>query len=365
MPTYIASPALEKRRAWARDAVAMIEADFNRSADTHLLRVPLPAAPGIALYLKDESTHPTGSLKHRLARSLFLHALCNGWIGPDTPVIEASSGSTAVSEAYFARMLGLRFIAVMPRATSAEKIAQITFYGGECHFVDSAQEMYAASEQLAESLNGHFMDQFTFAERATDWRGNNNIADSIFQQMEREEHPVPRWVVIGAGTGGTSATIGRYVRYRRLATQICLADPVQSVFHQHLKDRSICTAAPPMSCIEGIGRPRCEPSFIPELVDRAEAITDAQSIAAARVLSQRIGRSCGGSTGTNLWVVARLISEMKQRGEQGSIVTLLCDSGERYRSTLMNDEWLGCRGLSIAAETAAVEAFFTSGTLPA
>lgn len=365
MNCYTASPALQRRRQWARDAVAMIEADFNRSADTHLLRVPLPASPGIAVYLKDESTHPTGSLKHRLARSLFLHALCNGWIGPETPVIEASSGSTAVSEAYFARMLNLRFIAVMPRATSAEKIAQIEFYGGECHFVDSAQEMYAASEQLAESLGGHFMDQFTFAERATDWRGNNNIADSIFQQMEREAFPVPRWVVVGAGTGGTSATIGRYVRYRRLATQICLADPVASVFHRHLKDRSICNAPPPMSCIEGIGRPRCEPSFIPELIDRAEAVTDAQSIAAARVLARQIGRVCGGSTGTNFWTVARLVTEMRARGEQGSIITLLCDSGERYRSTLLNDAWLAARGLDLTAETGTMERFFAEGSLAA
>src|SRR6185312_14622409 len=102
-------------RDWMLDAVQVIEADFNRSADTHLLRVPMPGAPTIALYLKDESTHPSDSLKHRLARSLFLYGLCNGWIGPSTTVIEASSGSTAVSEAYFSRMLRLRFIAVMPR----------------------------------------------------------------------------------------------------------------------------------------------------------------------------------------------------------------------------------------------------------
>ena len=181
--------------------------------------------------------------------------------------------------------------------------------------------------------------------------------------MEREEHPVPAWLVVGAGTGGTSATLGRYVRYRRLPTQICLADPVQSVFHQHLKDRSICTAPLPMSCVEGIGRPRCEPSFIPALIDRAEAITDAQSAAAARVLSRHTGKACGGSTGTNFWAVARLVSEMQARGETGSIVTLLCDSGERYRSTLMNDDWLACRELDISAETAALNRFLATGTL--
>src|SRR4051794_4831232 len=68
-------------RAWADEAVGRIEADANRSADTHLHPFPLPEAWGIDLYLKDESVHPTGSLKHRLARSLFLYGLCNGWIG--------------------------------------------------------------------------------------------------------------------------------------------------------------------------------------------------------------------------------------------------------------------------------------------
>src|SRR5262250_2469120 len=123
---------------WVHEAIQRIEADFRRSADTHLVPLPLPgfAARGVDLYLKDESTHPTGSLKHRLARSLFLYALCNGWLHEGTTVVEASSGSTAVSEAYFARLLGLPFIAVMPRSTSARKMAQIAFYGGECHVVD-------------------------------------------------------------------------------------------------------------------------------------------------------------------------------------------------------------------------------------
>ena len=93
-------------RDWLNNALGKIEADYNRSADTHLHKMNIPGTPGIDLYFKDESTHPTGSLKHRLARSLFLYALCNGWITEDTTIIEASSGSTAVSEAYFAKLLG-------------------------------------------------------------------------------------------------------------------------------------------------------------------------------------------------------------------------------------------------------------------
>src|SRR4029077_8405793 len=122
------------------------------------------------------------------ARSLFLYALCNGWIGEYTTVIEASSGSTAGSEAYFAALLGLPFIAVMPSSTSATKIALIESQGGRCHFVAESSQVYAEAEQLAEQTGGHYLDQFTNAERATDWRGNNNIAESIFEQMREEPH---------------------------------------------------------------------------------------------------------------------------------------------------------------------------------
>jgi cysteine synthase len=120
-------------REWANEAVRRVEADANRSADTHLHTFPLLAEWGIDLYLKDESVHPTGSLKHRLARSLFLYGLCNGWITERTTVVDASTGSTAVSEAYFARFLGLPFVAVMPASTSPEKIALIEAEGGSCH----------------------------------------------------------------------------------------------------------------------------------------------------------------------------------------------------------------------------------------
>ena len=348
-------------RAWVDWAIKKIEADVARSADTHLLHIPLPAFPKVALYLKDESTHPTGSLKHRLARSLFLYALCNGWIRPGTTIIEASSGSTAVSEAYFARMLGLRFIAVMPRSTAQEKVREIAFHGGEHHFVDSPAQMYSESARLAETLGGHYMDQFTYAERATDWRGNNNIAESIFSQMACEPCSTPTWIVVGAGTGGTSATIGRYVRYRGLATRIALADPEASVFHRHLADRAIRDVTGPASAIEGVGRPRCEPSFLPDLIDRAYAVSDVASIAAARVLSRRIGRLCGGSTGCNLIACIALVMEMAAAGEAGSVVSLLCDSGERYRSTYFNDDWLAERGFDTNAHEAEVERFFDLG----
>lgn len=333
-------------RAWRVEAIRRIEADFNRSADTHLIRLDLPRHPGITLYLKDESSHPTGSLKHRLARSLFLYALCNGWIGPETCVIEASSGSTAVSEAYFARMLGLRFIAVVPASTATPKLEAIRFHGGEIHAVDDPRTVYDVAHRLARETGGQYLDQFTYAERATDWRGNNNIAESIFAQMTAEAFPIPSWIVCGAGTGGTSATIGRYIAYQRHATRLCVADPVHSVFHRHFMDRATTTPPPGrVSRIEGIGRPRVEPSFIPSVIDRMIAVEDAASIGAMRAVSRRIGRRVGGSTGTNLVAIASLVEEMASQGETGSIVTILCDGGERYGCTYYDDEWLAERGV--------------------
>ncbi|WP_018694414.1 PLP-dependent cysteine synthase family protein [Algicola sagamiensis] len=344
-------------RAWVKQAIRKIEADFQRSADTHLIKLDIPAAPQVTLYLKDESIHPTGSLKHRLARSLFLHALCNGWIKEGTPIIESSSGSTAVSEAYFARLLGLPFIAVVPPTTSKEKIDLISFYGGQCHFA-TGTDIYCEAKRLAKELNGHYMDQFTFAERATDWRGNNNIAESIFDQMKLETHPVPKWVVMSPGTGGTSATIGRFIRYMQFDTQLCVADPEFSVFYDFYQTRDPEITIQECTRIEGIGRPRVEPSFIPDIVDRMEKVPDATSIATIRFLEKVMNRKCGGSTGTNVYTALKLAHEMVAAGESGSIVTLLCDGGERYLDTYYNDAWLQEQSIDITQAMAEVNSLW-------
>lgn len=327
-------------RHWVKHAISEIEADFQRSADTHLIRLCLPQFPGIYLYLKDESTHPTGSLKHRLARSLFLYGLSNGWIKQDTTIIESSSGSTAVSEAYFARLLRLPFIAVMPSCTAKRKVEQIEFYGGRCHFVDHASEIYQVSERLAKDLNGHYMDQFTYAERATDWRGNNNIADSIFRQMQREPTPTPDYIVMSAGTGGTSATLGRYIRYQGYDTKLVVVDPENSVFYDYYYSGDKNQPKRCGSRIEGIGRPRVEPSFIPQVIDEMIRVPDAASIATIQWLETILGRKTGASTGTNVWGALELAKRMRQNGETGSIVTLLCDSGERYLDTYYDKLWV-------------------------
>ena len=337
-------------RGWVDEAVRRIEADSRRSADTHLLRYPLPAPwrdqADVALYLKDESTHITGSLKHRLARSLFLYGLCNGWITQHTTVVEASSGSTAVSEAYFAALLGLPFVAVMPESTSRSKIALIEKVGGRCHFVQTAGDVYAEAQRIADETGGHFVDQFTNSERATDWRGNNNIAESIYRQMEAERHPIPSWIVVGAGTGGTSATIGRFIRYRQHNTGLCVVDPENSAFFPAYAEGRFDTVTGASSRIEGIGRPRVEPSFLPSVIDRMVRVPDSASVAAAHQVSRVLGRRVGPSTGTNVWGAFGLLAEMVANGTGGSVVTLICDSGDRYSDTYYDEAWLAAHDLN-------------------
>ena len=339
----------DANRSWIARAIAKLDEDRDTEVDTPLLRLDLREMPNCRIYIKDETAHPTGSLKHRLARSLFLHALCNGDIREDTTVVEASSGSTAISEAYFANLLGLPFIAVVPRGTATAKRDAIARAGARIHLVEPHEEISVVAARVAREINGHFMDQFTFAERATDWRGNNNIAESLFAQLAQEAHPVPAWIVVGAGTGGTSATIGRYIRYRPNlnATRLCVVDPQGSAFFPYFAtgDREICGGCG--GIIEGIGRARVEPSFMRNVVDQMIAVPDAASIAGARWLEGRLGRRFGPSTGTNIAGALALAADMQSAGQHGSIATLACDAGDRYADTIYDDSWLVSRKIDL------------------
>jgi cysteine synthase A len=353
-------PHHETERHWVHQALTKLAQEAARSADTHLLKLDFPGFDGIDFYFKDEAAHPTGSLKHRLARSLFLYALCNGRLQRGQTVVDASSGSTAISEAWFARLLGLRFIAVMPAATAPGKIRDVQALGGECDLVEDPAQVHARAAEHAARGACH-LDQFGLAERATDWRGNNNIAESIIGQLTQEACPEPAWIVCGAGTGGTSATIGRYLRYRRLPSRLCVAEPSGSGFVHGWRTRAPDARATAPTLIEGIGRPRVEPGFLFDIVDELIEVPDRASIAAAWLLGELFGRRYGGSSGTNFVACLQLASAMRARGERGSIVSLLCDRGERYAETLFDPAWLAARGIDTAAWDAALRATLRDG----
>jgi len=170
---------------------------------------------------------------------------------------------------------------------------------------------------------------------------------------------------MSAGTGGTTATLGRYIRYKRLATRLCVADPEHSAFFEAFSTGNMAATCPRGSGIEGIGRPRVEPSFVPKVIDRMMRVPDEVSLAAMRVLSRRLGRRVGGSTGTNFFALSIIASRMKAAGTRGSLVTLICDSGERYGHTYYSDEWITAQGFNLAPHEQALDAFLDGKTASA
>ena len=204
-------------RTWADDAVRRIEADANRSADTHLHSV--------------SAALPVG---HR--------SVPEGRVGPPDGIAQASTRALAVPvrpvqrldhrgdddrrglERLDGRLRGV--LRALPRPAVRRGHAGLDQpredradrgQGGDVPPGRRRDDRWTTRRTGSRpSADGHFLDQFTYAERATDWRGNNNIAESIFSQMALERHPVPTWIVVGAGTGGTSATIGRYAALRAL-----------------------------------------------------------------------------------------------------------------------------------------------------
>jgi cysteine synthase A len=147
-------------------------------------------------------------------------------------------------------------------------------------------------------------------------------------------------------------------------TRICVADPENSCFFE-----GWTTGDPDVTCdcgsrIEGIGRPRMEPSFVPGAIDRMMKVPDAASIAAVRALEAAIGRKAGGSTGTGLWSALKIVAEMVAEGRTGSVVTLLCDPGDRYLDKYYSDQWLAHQGLDIAPYTRAIGTLLATGVWP-
>jgi cysteine synthase A len=115
------------------------------------------------------------------------------------------------------------------------------------------------------------------------------------------------------------------------------------------------------SRIEGIGRPRVEPSFVGQVIDRMDRIPDAASLAAMRYCTEVLGRAVGGSTGTNLWGALRLVAELRDQDVAGSVVTLLCDGGERYAHTYYDDDWVAAHGIDLAPYTKTLQRFTETG----
>lgn len=146
-----------------------------------------------------------------------------------------------------------------------------------------------------------------------------------------------------------------------MPTRLCVVDVEHSVFYDAYRSGNLDATCTRGSRIEGIGRPRVEPSLIPGVIDHMIRLPDAASIAAMHVLSDRLFRRVGGSTGTNFFGLCWIAADMMREGREGSLVTLICDSGDRYSSTYYDQRWLTDAGLDIDPYRRLLEHFLDTG----
>ncbi|AXX31156.1 pyridoxal-phosphate dependent enzyme [Actinosynnema pretiosum subsp. pretiosum] len=332
---------------WASRALALLDAERLAAVPTPVLRFDLPAGWGVELLLKDESAHPTGTLKHRSARALFRHAIASGQLTESGVAVEATGGTGALAQAHFARLLGVRHVVVVPG-----RHRRVT--GFTPRFFTPPAGVHQEARRLAAELGGHHLDQQSNAARVVDWRGDD-LAGELFAQVGE-----PDWVVVGAGTRATSASLGRHVRERGLRTGLAVVDPEHSAHFPGWVTGAPDYATGMPSRIEGIGRPAMGPGFLPGVADLVIPVPDAASVAGARLVRARTGLAVGGSTGTNLWGALHLVARLRERGG-GRVVTLVCDAAERHLATYHDDGWARDKSLLPGAHAAVLEEFLAGG----
>ncbi|MFE9822222.1 PLP-dependent cysteine synthase family protein [Streptomyces sp. NPDC005791] len=351
----------ERDRAWVSRAIELLLADRADEPPTPLRAFPLAGPPGAALYLKDESRRPTGSLKHGPARDLLLDALRAGEIGPGTALFEATSGNMAVAQAHFARLLGLPYTAVVPGRTGTAKRRRIEAQGGICHPFDPPLAVYGKARSLAEEAGGHCVDHLERVGDAVDWSGPTSLGAQILSDTENAGEPAPAWIVVGVGSGATSAAVGRYLRMRGVGTKLAVVDPENSAyFAGWAADFPGYTTGMP-SRIEGIGRPRMEPAFDPSVIDLVIPVPDVASVAAMRHLHAITGLMAGPSSGSCLWGAFQVLDRMRREDVRGPVVMVVGDGGEAYRDTYYDDSWTEAKGWRLHGPLSDMEHFTATG----
>lgn len=292
------------------------------------------------LFLKLENQNPGGSIKDRVARSMIEAAEADGRLKPGGVIIEATAGNTGLGLAQVAVMKGYRLILIVPDKMAREKILHLRAMGVEVRLTRSDvgkghPEYYQDMAQtLAQSIPGAlYVNQFE--NPANPLAHETTTAPEVFEQMDRDVDAV----VVGVGSGGTLTGMGRFFRQHSPKTQMILADPVGSILADYVATGEIGEAG--SWVIEGIGE-----DFIPvnaqmDLVAKAYSISDRESVETARLLLQKEGILGGSSSGT---LLAAALRYCREQTAPKRVVTLVCDSGNKYLTKLYNDMWVAAHG---------------------
>ena len=285
---------------------------------------------------KVEYFNPGGSVKDRIALGMVLAGEESGDLQPGGTIVEPTSGNTGVGLAIVAAQRGYKCVFVMPDKMSNEKISLLRAYGAEVVVCPTAvapdhpQSYYSVAERLAKETPGG-------------WRPNQyaNVQNpeahylSTGPEIWRQTDGRITHFVAGVGTGGTISGTGRFLKEQNPSIVVVGADPEGSVY-------SGGTGRPYL--VEGVGEDFWPQTYDPTVVDRIEAISDADSFNMTRRVAREEGLLVGGSCGMAVVAALRVAAELD---ETAVVVVLLPDSGRGYLSKIFNDEWMADFGFLV------------------
>ena len=291
------------------------------------------------VYAKAEFFNPGGSVKDRIGLPIIERAERDGMLKPGGIIVEGTSGNTGVGLAIAAALRGYKCIFTMPDKMSQEKVRLLKAFGAEVIITptavppdhpDSYVEM--AKRIASETPNAILANQFY--NEANPEAHYATTGPEIWEQSEgRVTH-----FVAAAGTGGTLTGVGRYLKEKNPKIRIIAGDPVGSILAEYWRTGGKTKTEGVPYKVEGIGQDKIPGTLDMKVIDDYQTISDKESFAMARRLTREEGLFSGGSSGLIASVALKVAKEAND--PNAFVVTMLCDTGERYLSKLYSDEWM-------------------------
>lgn len=288
------------------------------------------------IWAKLEFMNPGGSLKDRIALYMIEKAEAEGKIKPGDTILENSSGNTAMGLAIVARQKGYKLKIVIRNTTSKEKIKMLQVLGVDVILVDAnlPPEHPESYNKYAEYLAKQHSDYY-YIDQHNNLDNNEShyktTGPEIWEQMEGKVD----YIVAGVGTGGTLCGAGKYLKEMNPNIKLVGVDPMGSIFYNYFKEKKLIQ--PYRYKVEGIGDEFLIKTAQLELLDDMYQVEDKTAFQWTKKLANEEGILSGGSSGANVWASVKLAKEIDS---EANIVTIICDSGYKYFSTIYNDEWL-------------------------
>ncbi len=302
---------------------------------------------GCEIYGKAEFLNPGGSVKDRTALGIIRDAEARGELQPGGIIVEGTAGNTGIGLTMIANALGYRSLVVMPNTQSREKLEMLDIYGADLFLVpkasydDPAHYVHTA-QRKAEALAKSEPHGAIFARQFDNLANTRIHHDTTGAEIWQQTNGKVDGFVCAVGTGGTLAGVSQYLKARNANVRIGLADPEGSALYNHHTTGKL--EGDGNSMMEGIGISILTENYKQALVDSAYSISDAQAIPYIFDLLKHEGLCVGGSSGVN---VAGAVQLARELGPGHTIVTILCDYGHRYKSTLFNPALLARKGLPV------------------